>query len=173
MAADEWFEYHGDLGEDERRFVEALRVRAAGWPAKPIDSQVDPPSPDLPLVAWLDLSDPAERLVLLTVGVHLDGRTLRGDELHNQLLTLPDVPTSLAFAATGGPSELAASAADWFEAILRRPVVRCEWTHRRQVYACTYLFADTGDRLVIMHNRKLAPSRRRKRGKPDTVTRIR
>ncbi|WP_406635942.1 hypothetical protein [Amycolatopsis sp. WGS_07] len=171
MAADEWFECNGDLGEGERRFVEALRVRAAGWPARPIDSQVDPPGVDLPLVAWLDLSDPAARLVLLTVGVHLDGRTLRGDELHNQLLTLPDTPTSLAVTATGEPGELAARAADWFEAILRRPVVRCEWTHRRQVYAHTYLFADTGEALVAMHNRKLGPPDRS--GAPDIVTRIR
>ncbi|UKD59464.1 hypothetical protein L3Q65_22985 [Amycolatopsis sp. FU40] len=139
--ADEWFEYGGDLGETERRFVEALRIRAAQWRASPLDSRADPPGAELPLVASLDLSDPVAGCVLLTLGVHLDGRTLRGDQVHDQLFTLPDEPTGLAFAATGDPEELAARAADWFEAVLRRPVVRCEWTLTR----CVYLFADTGE----------------------------
>lgn len=140
-VGDEWFEYDGDLGETERRFVEALRIRAAHWRASPLDSRVDPPDADLPLIASLDLSDPVAHCVLMTLGVHLDGRTLRGDEVHNQLFTLPDEPTKLAFAATGEPEELATRAANWFDATLRRPVVRCEWTLTRQIH----LFADTGE----------------------------
>ncbi|MFE3174318.1 hypothetical protein ACFXPA_45340 [Amycolatopsis sp. NPDC059090] len=116
---------------------------------KPPDSRLDPPDGDLPLVASLDLVDPDARLVLVTVGVHLDGRTLCGDELHNQLFTLPDEPTGLAFAATGEPAELAAEAANWFEAVLRRPVVRCEWALTRQVH----LFADTGEIVGARDNR--------------------
>ncbi|MGW7538408.1 hypothetical protein [Amycolatopsis sp. NPDC054798] len=189
--ADEWFEYCGDLSETERRFVEALRVRAAGWRECPLNSRVDPPDAELPLVASLDLTDPASRLVLLTVGVHLDGRTLRGDEVHNQLFTLPDEPTSLAFTATGDPDELAVRAANWFENLLRRPVVRYEWRHRRKVYAHADLFADTSDLLGSMYNRKLCPRGQLERlaatghlrgrgwvdprglGKPDAVVRIR
>ncbi|MDQ3579978.1 MAG: hypothetical protein M3443_20745 [Actinomycetota bacterium] len=59
-------------------------------------------------------------------------------------------PTSLAFTATGDPGELAAHAANWFETILRRQIVRYEWTHNGQPYAHTYLFADMGDMLVAL-----------------------
>lgn len=141
MVTDDWFEYDGELGETERRFAEALRARAAHWRASPLESRLDPPDAELPLIASLDLTDPVAGGIFLTVGVHVDGWTVRGDEVHNQLFTLPDEPTVLAFTATGGPEELAAHAADWFEAILRRPIVRCEWTLTRDLY----LFADTGE----------------------------
>jgi hypothetical protein len=123
--------------------------------------------------------------------VHLNGRTLRGDKLHTQLFTLPDKPTSLVLTATGDPDELAAHAANWFEAILRRQFVRYEWVHDGQVYAHSYLFADTGDMLVAMHNRELCPPGQLDRmaatghirgrgwvdtgglGQPDAITHIR
>ncbi|WP_409463417.1 hypothetical protein [Amycolatopsis sp. GA6-003] len=184
---DGWFEYDGDLGETEHRFAEVLRVRAAAWRANPLDSRLDPPGAGLPLVASLDLTDPAAHCVILTVGVHLDGRILRGDEVHNQLFTLPDEPTSLAFTATGEPEELAARAADWFEAILRRPIVSCVWTLTRNLY----LFADTGELVGGLDNRSFCSpvqlarlvatghldgerwADRRGYRQPDVVTRVR
>lgn len=174
-----WFEDDEELGEVERTFAAALQARAATWPRDPAHSRIDPPEHGYPLIAWLDLDAPGTNLSLLTVGVHLEGSRIRGDKLHNQLFTLPDEPTSLAMTATGTPQELADRAADWFEAILRRPVVRHEWLHAGQVYAGKYLFADTEQDLCWSFNDTLAPRKGPLRrpvdqlGPPDRILAIR
>lgn len=152
-----WFEDDGDLGEADRAFAAALRIRATSWPADPTSTRIDSPQLGHALIAWLDVDDPGSNLSLMTVGVHLKGSRLRGDKLHNQLFTLPEEPTSLALEASGNPQKLANRAADWFESILRRPVVRYEWLQAGTVYACRYLFSDTGEGLVQMYNHELAP----------------
>jgi hypothetical protein len=60
--------------------------------------------------------------------------------------------------ASGSPQELAERAANWFEMILERPVVRQEWLHSGRIYAVRYLFRDTGEGLSQMYNLELAPS---------------
>jgi hypothetical protein len=150
-----WFEWNGALGAAEQAFIDELRRRAAGWTGIPRSGWIDVPDDGGPLLVAFDISGPAVHL--LTIGVCFDGRTLRGDRLHSQLFTLPDEPTDLALTATGEPDELAAVAAEWLEAILRRQIVRYDWTHDGRVYAYLYLFADTGDMLVAMHNRELCP----------------
>ena len=44
-----------------------------------------------------------------------------GDELHNQLLTLPATPPPVGFEQHGTPQFLAARTAQWFGGLLRRP----------------------------------------------------
>lgn len=128
----------------ERSFADVLRTRASTWPPESGYGTLL----DDPCGAVLDIDDPARHLGLLTVGVYLIGDTLRGDKVHNQLFNLPDRPTPLALQATGSPEELAERAADWFEALLRRPIVRHEWLRSGQVYALCYVFADSGQALV-------------------------
>jgi hypothetical protein len=161
MAENRWFPLDDDDEPDEVQasFIDALRERAALWSLTPGDAEVLLPdyvaygydlqpgeTPFGKLLVYADLPGP-ERLSLLTVGAYLDGFTVRGDVLHNQLFTFPGTPTSLAFTASGNPAELAVVTADWFETIWRRPVVRYEWLRRGQVYADRYLFADTGQSL--------------------------
>ncbi|MDP9863362.1 MULTISPECIES: hypothetical protein [Streptosporangium] len=153
----DWFECDEELGEVQHVFIVALRARALTWAADPVDSRLVPPERGYPFVACLNIDAPQENFVLLTVGVHLEGHRLRGDRLHHQDFTLPEVPTSLAMEVSGSPEELAEQAADWFEAIISRPVVRYEWLHAGQVYASRYLFPDTGEGLSQMYNRELAP----------------
>jgi hypothetical protein len=100
------------------------------------------------VLAWLDVPDPVGRLLLLTVGVYFTETAMRGDRLHNQLLTLPNEPTQLAVAQAGPLQEVAHRAADWFHDILRRPIVRYEWLREGRVYAQRWLFADSEHSLV-------------------------
>lgn len=138
------------------------RVDSDHWPAiDPADTNVAlpnydsygyPPQPGESsfgkMLAWLDVPDPAERLSLLTVGVYFTETGMRGDCLHNQLLTLPVESTHLAVADTGSPQEMANRAADWFRDILRRPIDRYDWLREETVYAQRWLFADSGQSLV-------------------------
>ncbi len=94
------------------------------------------------------MPDSAQRLSLGTVGVYFTETAMRGDFLHNQLLTLPAEPTHLAVTWAGPPQEMAHRAADWFRGILQRPIVRCEWLREGRVYAQRWLFADSGHGLV-------------------------
>ncbi|MDT3445820.1 hypothetical protein [Pseudofrankia sp. BMG5.37] len=130
----EWFETEAHLDEIQDAFVSVLRARATAWPQDPADTRLELPGetpglPDEGVLAWIDILDPDPEChaILLTVGVYFYGDHAHGDEVHNQLLTLPDKPTPLAWTATGTPGELAERAADWFEYLLRRPVTRYEW----------------------------------------------
>jgi hypothetical protein len=153
----EWFDFDGQLADDERAFLTVLRQRTEDR-LRPWCIRENPP--DGPLIVGLHVDAP--EVALLTIGVHLSGGRVRGDRLHNQLNTLPDQPTSLALEVTGLPADLAAHSADWFDSILCRPIVRYEWMlHSGQVYASRYAFADTGEGLVEMYNHVLAPTGQR------------
>lgn len=155
MGDPEWFDFDGPVTDGERAFLAALRQRVEGR-LRPWCRREDPLHDGGALIVGIHVDD-APRVALLTAGVHLDDDRIRGDDLDDQHYGLPDRLTSLAIDVTGSPAGLAASVADWFDAILRRPIVRYEWLHTGRVYANRYLFADTGEGLAQMYNRLLAP----------------
>lgn len=160
--AEGWFATDDDdeVDEAQQAVLDVLRARARSdhWPMiDPADTNVALPDYDTygyPLqpgetsfgkvLAWLDVPDPKERYSPLTVGVYFTGTDMRGDRLHNQMLTLPAEPTHLAVIRAGTSQQMAHHAADWFLGILRRPIVRCEWLRAGRVYARRWLFADSG-----------------------------
>ncbi len=155
-----WFEIDGPVGEleiDEAELAFAARLRAlAGcWDVPFASSWVGRPEDDSALLAVVTLG--TSQLSLADFGVHITGSTMRGDRLHNQLYFLPEWPTSFSMEVTGSPEELAERAAEWFETILRKPVVRYEWEHNGQIYAELYLFADTREGMVQRYNSTLSP----------------
>ena len=159
-----WFELIHDLefpheySETDVAFLEGLREAARGWDVPPAHSWAWRVWGEPPLVAAVELSDPEAAVALGVFGVHLfSPYRVRGDELHNQTFHLPESPTGLALAVNGSPEEVVARCAEWFEGILRKPVVRYEWVHRRKVYARRWLFADTGEGLVQTYSRPDAP----------------
>ncbi|MFD3926796.1 hypothetical protein [Streptomyces sp. NPDC058614] len=162
MLGNPWFEIDDpenefEFNEAELAFAAQLREVAGFWAVAYAHSWVGRPEDDSSLLAFVSLSDESSRLSLVDIGVHVVGSTMRGDQLHNQLYFLPDRPTSLATEASGSPQQLADHAAQWFEAILRKPIVRYEWEHNGRVYAGRYLFADSGQGLSQSYNRLLAP----------------
>jgi hypothetical protein len=169
-----------ELDEVQSAFINALKEHAASWSLAPDDVEVLLPHHNAygydlqpgetsfgKLLVYADLPAPGARLSLLTAGAYLDRSRIRGDKLHNQMLTLPVEPTPLVFTDVGSPAELAAITADWFETIWRRPVVRYEWLRTGQVYAERFLFADTGQRLCEGRVRTAAL------GAPDRIVHVR
>jgi hypothetical protein len=142
MDAPEWFDFDGHLTDLERAFLAALRKRVEAR-LRPWCRREVPLHDGGALIVGVHVDAP--QLALLTAGVHLDGDRIRGDSLDHQDYRLPDGPTSLAIDVTGSPAALAASVADWFDAVLRRPIVRYEWLHDGRVYAERYLFAADED----------------------------
>jgi hypothetical protein len=188
MDQAEWYDFDGQLAAQEREFLAALRRHTDGrlrpWCRR------EGPSPDEgALVVGLHVDAP--EVALITLGVHLDGHRIRGDRLDHQSYALPDRPTSLALDVTGNPTDLAARTADWFDAVLLRPIVRYEWLHSGHLFASRYLFADTQEGLSQMYNHALAPPGQREEliagghstgegwidtrglGEPDRIIRVR
>ncbi|GAA3809729.1 hypothetical protein ACFS5L_44420 [Streptomyces phyllanthi] len=172
-----WFEYddEDDLGTAQREFADVLADRARSWPVDPL-STVLLPLPHTPyrqLLTYLDIDDPERNQVVLTIGAHFDGTVVHADKLHNQNFTLPETgtETEFAFSATGSPTDLARRTADWFEAILDRPLVRCEWLYAGKRYAVRYEYANTGRGLCEGFEDTLAPSELRKRLTAEGVVR--
>ncbi|NUT35217.1 MAG: hypothetical protein HOV79_19350 [Hamadaea sp.] len=169
----EWFECDSELNHAQAAYLGLLRQRAHDWPLDPVDTsahlQQARPHKDAPrhLLVWLDLCDPDEQIGLLTVGAYLQPDRIVGDELHKQLLLLPDSPTPLRLTAEGDLQTLADATADWFDALARRPIVRREWFRRGVLYAQHWMFADTNQPLCMSREYKS------KLGAPDTVTLVR
>ncbi|MER6693730.1 hypothetical protein [Streptomyces minutiscleroticus] len=155
-----WSEYdEDDLDATQRAFADVLADRAGSWNVDPL-STVLMPAPRTPyrrLMAYLDIDGPERDRGVLTVGCHFDGSTVRGDKLHNQDFALPRLATEFALAATGDAVAVANRAADWFEAILARPLVRREWLHAGKAYAVRYEYADTNRGLGEGFEDPLAP----------------
>ncbi|MFI8185999.1 hypothetical protein ACIF70_36615 [Actinacidiphila glaucinigra] len=155
-----WFEYdEGDLDVAQRAFVDVLAERARSWLVDPLDTVVLPPAhtSNGQLITYLDIDDPQRNQGVLTVGTHFDGSVVRGGELHNQDFSIKETETVPTFRAAGGPAELAGTTAEWLEAVLARPLVRCEWHHRGRMYAVRYEYADTGRGLSEGFENSLAP----------------
>ncbi|MEV4559209.1 hypothetical protein AB0K51_19780 [Kitasatospora sp. NPDC049285] len=172
MAADLWFpsddpETESELDGTERDFVAALRERAGGWAVAPAVSWVGRPEDDSSLVVCVGVGDRSLGWPL-RAGLHLTGATVRGDRLvHRDFYWLAQPPTWLALNAAGSPQELAALSADWFERILRLPVVRHEWYHDGRRYAYRCLFADDGDGWCDGYRDDLAPP-----GQPEYLSAV-
>ncbi|WP_218024337.1 hypothetical protein [Nocardia lijiangensis] len=142
-----WFEYdENDLDTAQRAFVDVLAEHASSWQVDPLDTVVLPSAHTVngQLVVYLDIGDPQRNQGVLTVGAHFDGSHVRGGELHNQDFTIQGTASEFSFEAAGEPTELANRAAEWFEAVLARPLVRCEWHHAGKMFAVRYEYADTG-----------------------------
>ncbi|MGW4412949.1 hypothetical protein ACWEJ6_53930 [Nonomuraea sp. NPDC004702] len=154
MFLDDWRECEPELSEAQCAFMAQIEIRAVEWSAGIWLERTDDGS--FP-VLFIDLNSTDENLSLLTAGVRVEDCRIHGDKLHNQLFTLPNEPTGLALIASGSPEQLADRAAEWFDALMRRHVVRYEWVHRGQIYASRYLFSDTGEGLCQMYNDTLAP----------------
>ena len=155
-----WFETEDELDEIQRAFVNVLRAHAEAWPLNPAETYLVLPGdeaygyPLAPgqssygrLLVIVDIPAPGENLILLTVGAYLDGDHVTGDELHNQMFTLPAEPTPIGFEESGSPEVLAARTGHWFGTLLHRPIVRHEWLRSGEVYAHRWLFADSGQPL--------------------------
>ncbi|MGW5306263.1 hypothetical protein ACWERF_20335 [Streptomyces griseoluteus] len=189
-----WFEYdEDDLDGAQRAFVDVLAERAGSWLVNPLDTVVLPSAhtSDGQLIVYLDIGDPQRNRGVLTVGAHFDGSVVRGGELHKQDFTIQQTASEFAFEAAGSPTDLANRTAEWFEAVLARPLVRCEWHHEGRMYAVRYEYADTGQGLSEGFETPLAPDALGKRlaadgvmrgrgrinraglGQPDVIARIR
>ncbi len=189
-----WFDYdEDDLDVAQRTFVDVLAEHASSWRVDPVDTVVVPPADagSRDLIVWLAIVDPQRNLGILTVGAHFYGTAIHADKLHNQHFSLPDEATELAFTAAGHPTELAERTAAWFQVILARPLIRCEWQQGGETYAVRYEFADTGRGLIEGFEDTLAPHDLRKRlaaegivrgrgrinraglGEPDVITHVR
>ncbi|GAA3058252.1 hypothetical protein GCM10020229_82390 [Kitasatospora albolonga] len=169
-----WFEHETDeLTPAQQEFAAVLATRASAWPVDPL-STVLLPAPYTPyreLLAYLDIDDPERNQGVLTIGAHFDGTAVRADTLHNQAFTLPDAPTEFTFTAAGDPTDTATRTATWFEAVLARPLVRCEWLHGGRVYAVRYEYADNGRGLSEGFETPLAPPGLQKRFAAEGIDR--
>ncbi|MEU4929528.1 hypothetical protein AB0G54_23915 [Streptomyces yokosukanensis] len=139
----------------------------------PLDTVVLPSAhtSDGRLIVCLHIGDPQRNQGVLTVGAHFDGSVVRGGALHNQDFTIRQTLSEFTFGAEGGPTELGNRTAEWFEAVLARPLVPCEWHHERKMYAVRYEYADTGRGLSEGFEHSLAPDALRKRPAADGVIR--
>jgi hypothetical protein len=160
----DWFPYEEDadapaLSPGETAFLEALREAAGRWSVPAAGSWSGRGETEPSLLAVVSFIDREARVSLGDFGVHvLDGRA-RGDQLHNQLYTLPEEPTGFALDVTGPPQQLAAECAKWFEALLGRPIVHARWRHAGKVYAQLWSFGDSGEGLVQSYDPGAAPRR--------------
>ena len=168
MSEYRWFipepgESEGMTGE-ERAFATALSEASAGLVGTGVSDLVIPAAygdqEDGSLVASLGISDrdPGKyALGLINFGVHFRGDRVRGGRLHNQLYSLTGETPSLNLEATGSIDELANRTAQWFEAVLRRPIILYVWLNNGHAYAARYAFADTSETLSQLYNRAIAP----------------
>lgn len=151
---DDFFEFTAT----ELAFVDALSDRTAPWAGTDVSGLVCRSDSWDSLVAHLTLLDSDRTRHLIDIGVHFYGDRVRGDRLHNQLLTLTDSRSSWHLEATGTVEELAQQSAEWFRAVLRKPVVLYVWLNDdRWAYAARFAFADTNQTISQVYNEDLAP----------------
>jgi hypothetical protein len=144
----EWFASEDPLDDSQRVFAEVLRARARVWALDPLDSYLLLPDETGELLVYVDISDEESNVGLITVGAYLGEGRVRGDKLHGQSFVRPPEPSPFHLEAAGAPAELGAVVADWFESVLRRPIVRHEWLRSGAVRARRWSFGDDGQSLV-------------------------
>lgn len=153
----------GELSADDQTFVGVLRERAAVWDFGWHDAWVygwDDDDDRPGVVASLDLKAPGQNFF----GASYVRGELHCGPLHPNITHFwhPWSP-GLEHDDYGSPEALAHRAADWLEALLRRPVVLWLWStpgsgHPPSYYAGRYEFADTGDLLAERYDDERAPA---------------
>jgi hypothetical protein len=98
---------------------------------------------------------------VLDFGVHFGGNRVRGGALHNQCYDLCGESPGPPLDLTGDIDFLARQAAQWFGAVLRRPVVAYAWLHHGYAYALRHVFADTQETISRSFSGARAPRRLR------------
>ncbi|MFE7860029.1 hypothetical protein [Streptomyces sp. NPDC057403] len=163
MTTRAWFEIDDpdddfEFDDAERAFASALSERCMAWAPADVVGEVGRPDDWGSLLAHVSLSDGAEpRLHLMDLGVLLVGDRAQGDRLHSQLYSLPDRPSAWALDATGSTEQLAELAAEWFRAVLDKPIVLYVWLHEGYAYAARYAFADSGETICQSYAESIAP----------------
>lgn len=153
-----------DMTAEEHAFAAALSGSTAGLVCPGVGDLLIPAEyadhGDDTLVAGLSLVDLTTEpgLGLLDFGVHYRSGRINGGRLHNQLYSLSDQTPSLALTAKGSTDALAHRTAEWFEAVLARPVVLYVWLHDGYAYAARYAFADSSETLAQCYSAARAPS---------------
>lgn len=155
-------QWEAELSADDRAFAATVRERAANWDGAWPDGFTD---------AWEDDDDRTGVIACLdlTVVGHLFGAAYVQGRLHCGPVH-PDLthfwgPWSpgLECDGHGSPQVLAHQAVDWFETLLRRPVVLWLWQCKRfgrapAFYAGRYEFADGGDLIAEWYDPDCAPA---------------
>jgi hypothetical protein len=140
--------YETPFSPANEQFLQRLRVRAVSWPLDPVHTWVL--KADLPghLFAFVDLFDDVEKREYAEFCALYDGSSVRCDRaVRGWGLWLPDSPTSFGLTTGGSPEEVADATAEWFLALLRRPVARAKWIRAGRQIAAGYRFADTNETL--------------------------
>lgn len=161
-------EVAGYLTDEERAFAAALAEATAPLVTPDLNDLLLPAviardfHPENELVARLGLSGwslrPDElKEGLLDFGVHFSGNRVRGGRLHNQCYDLCGESPGPPLDTSGDIDALAQEAAQWFDAVLRRPVVVYVWLHRGYAYAIRYAFADTREIIAHRFSKERAP----------------
>ncbi|MFI7321319.1 hypothetical protein [Streptomyces venezuelae] len=141
-----------DFDADELAFIAALQDRAARWRVPWASSWVGRPEDDASLLVHISLCDGERRTIVGEWAVHFHGSYVRAGRVSDQLYNVSESRGGVLSRTTGTPEELAARCAEWFEAVLSRPVARLEWVNEGRVYGTRWLFADTGEGLVTDTN---------------------
>jgi hypothetical protein len=137
-----------DLPADDDAFAVGVRERAASWEGDHLDVCTD---------TWEDDDDRTGVVAVLDLptieqfgAAHVQGRLHCGPVHPNLTHFLRPWSPGLEYDGQGSPEELAHQACDWFEALMRRPLVLWLWQAERSedaqaFYAGRYEFADGGD----------------------------
>lgn len=142
-----------DVSDEQAAFVDVVRQSARSWPECPpnttavlvfpadeededdqqettdgyerYDAAIDEATANGEAILKLimDLCDEERNLVLHTLGATLAGNRLFCSERHNQSYRPEPSDYIEPLEATGLPEELGRIAAEWFEEIIRRPVI--------------------------------------------------
>lgn len=138
-----WFEFGDDEAEVcppfQREFLRVVRDRARDWPCSPESTYVlfwaadeadgnEPPPGREHMRLVIDLSN--RQSIFLSLGALLEGDTVLCTQLHACTLTPAEERADIVpRSATGSAEELAGFTADWFDAVLRLPLL--EYDGRR------------------------------------------
>jgi hypothetical protein len=150
-----------ELSADDHLYAATVRRRAASWEGVEFDTFTDTWEDDddrTGVIAGFDLP-----VIGLVGAAHVRGR-LHCGPVHPHLTHFwcPWSP-GLEYDEHGSPEALAHQAADWFEALLRRPVVLWLWQAGQSgptpaCYAGRYEFADDGDLIAEWYDSDCAPA---------------
>lgn len=154
MVEWDWFEEdpEDDLSDPQREFLAALRVRARSWACTPDHTQlVEPGGAEDEWCALMDVSTKVGSRsgnghILVTIAVAFNDTSVHGGEVHSQnyhFVSNREARVDPLPSVSGTPELLAATAADWFEQVMARPVLWREWHRGERTYG-EYVFADTG-----------------------------